>query len=270
MKTFLKNILKSVSRNTLSKVGKFQNIHQNEECYIIGGGISLKWFDLKEFSNKISIAVNYLPFHNDFQYLNAKYCVLTEPFWFYPLEKTTQEPVKRIPNYTQLAYRKEIEKQKDKFFFVNLSNYPVIWNRNVFFLYNRIPHCEICIKFFSKGVNPFHGTLRTSVLLAIYMGFKKAYLVGFDYTHTPSRILHWFEKGEGITNDQPDYQKDFFEIAQEFIEIETVTIEGGSDKLKSISYKNLTGLDPVFKENTEILTQAYLEVLDTWPGFTIF
>jgi hypothetical protein len=124
--------------------------------------------------------------------------------------------------------------------------------------------------FLSKGINPFAGSLRASILISIYLGFDHAYLVGYDYTHKPSRILHWYEKGTGVIKDMPDYSKDFFDIAKEFIDLTTVTIDTGSNQLNHIKYEDLTGYSPVFKENTEIVQERYLKILASWPNYTIF
>ena len=51
MKNVLKNLLVPVANPLLSKVHRYKNAYKGQSCYLIGGGISIKWFDLKEFSN---------------------------------------------------------------------------------------------------------------------------------------------------------------------------------------------------------------------------
>ncbi len=102
------------------------------------------------------------------------------------------------------------------------------------------------------------------------MGFHRVYLVGCDYTHLPSRNLHWFEKGEGNFISLESYQKDFFEIAKQFIDITTITLDGTSNFINSVTYKKHTGRDPIYRENTELVDEKYLKLLDTWPDYSIF
>jgi hypothetical protein len=64
------------------------------------------------------------------------------------------------------------------------------------------------------------------------MGFDHCYLVGYDYTHVPSRTYHFFEKGQGIFIPHENFNKDFFEIAREFIDITTITLDGTSDFIR--------------------------------------
>ena len=107
-------------------------------------------------------------------------------------------------------------------------------------------------------------------MLAIYMGFDHIYLVGCDYTHVPSRSLHWYEKGQGVFFLQKNYQKDFFEIAKEFIDISTITLDGKSDFINAVTYEEHTGRKPIYRENTELVDDKYLKVLSTWSGYTIY
>jgi hypothetical protein len=106
--------------------------------------------------------------------------------------------------------------------------------------------------------------------MAIYMGFDHIYLIGCDYTHVPSRSLHWYEKGQGIFHSQPEYNKDFFEVAKEFINITTITLDGASDYINSVTYEEYTGSKPIYQENIDLVDDKYLQVLATWPGYNIY
>jgi len=264
-----KRILYGLSFPIQKKIRKLQNKHQGEECYLFGDGISIKWFELDHFKDKISISVGYLPFHNDFYKLNTEYCLLVEPNWFYPFVKTYITPSTYIVNHIQSAYRKCISKNLDKNFIVSLSNFPVLNGPNITHLFYDLPNSDIVIYFRKHNIEPFHGSLRASILMAIYMGFSKVYLVGYDYTHSPSRSMHWYEKGRGLDKEIKDYNQDFFSIALNFIEIITVTVDKKSYKLKSVTYKELTGENPIYKENHEIISTNYLKILSSWPNYDL-
>jgi hypothetical protein len=254
------NILQSVASPILSKVRRYKNAHKGESCYIIGGGISLKWFDLGSFSDKLSIPCQYVPMHRDFGRLSAPYAFITEPFFFYPYMLSWH-------NTIQPLYRELMKKHHDINFFVHLSNYPVVWNKNVTFLLGGIEPCNANpMNRFSTG----DGSLNQVIKMAIYMGFDSLYLVGFDYTHSPSRNLHWIEKGKGEYIDIADYNQPFFEKAKNLIDITTITLDGVANNIKSVTYEQHTGRKPKFKENTEILDDRSLRSFATWPGYKIF
>ena len=270
LKGKLKSILFELAQPELKKIQRYKDIHKGESCYVIGDGISLKWFDLKEFSDKTSIVVGRIPFHNEFEVLKTKYLMEMDPYIFYPhfwnknISRTTSMP------YIYKAYREIIKNNQDKQFFLNLSNYPVVRSSNLTFMFKDIKDKRLPADFITRQINPFQGSIRSSILLAIYMGFEHCYLVGCDYTHVPSRSVHWYEKGQGTFCEQPGYQKEFFEIAKEFINITTITLDGTSEFINSITYKDHTGREPVYRENTELVDDRYLKVLATWPDYSIY
>ncbi len=267
----LKSLLLKIAQPELSKIHKFKDVHKGWDCYIFGDGISIKWFDLKNFANKISIvAGGLLPFHDSFRALNIKYLVLPEPYWFYPGVWT-----KYVTNSVSMptiskAYREVILNNPDKQFILNLSNLPVIRGRNITYVFKDILDQRLPDNFITRRIDAFNGSLRTAIVMAIYFGFDRIYLVGCDYTHVPSRRLHWYEKGQGVFTTLENYQKDFFKIAKEFIDITTITLDGTSDFINAVTYKEHTGNDPNYRENIELVDEKYLRVLSSWPGYTIY
>ena len=136
----------------------------------------------------------------------------------------------------------------------------------------------------ARGAGPLPGRLgrgpsrarRSRARAPVVLSLSKIYLVGFDYTHNPARVGHWFEKGRGIIGNKKynDYEKDFIQIAREYADIITVTLDGSSKHLEYITYKDLTGLEPVFKENTQLVkNNKYLKALSSYRhgfGYKIF
>lgn len=267
-----KNLLPVFARPILSKFHRYRNAHAGETCYLIGDGVSIKWFDLSFFKDAIAIPCGFIPFHRQFHELNVPYLILAEPFYFYPTDITTGKKKRVIRNYIQKMYRREvIAKYPDKEFFINLSNFPTLRkHNNITYIYKDNYDTKLTSKYISKRIETSSGSLRVSIAMAIYMGFKNIQLVGYDYTHVPSRSLHWYEKGQGVFVPQHNYQKDFFEIAKEFAKITSITLDGDSDHIDSIKYSNHSGSNPIYRENNEIIDDKYLKVLSTWPGYNIF
>lgn len=270
MKNISKDMLAHFAKPLLSKIHQYKDVHRGESCYLIGDGVSVKWFDLAAFDDKTAIPCGFAPFHNDFNKLNVSYLIQAETWWFYPFQWTTSPPKKMVRNNIQKIYRELIDRYPDKEFFINLSNYPNLKQKNITYTFRDIYDDRLPADFITRRINAFHGSLRTSILLAIYMGFDHCYLVGYDYTHVPSRSLHWYEKGRGVFIGQPDYEREFFEIAKEFIDITTITLDGTSDFINAVTYREHTGRDPIYKENTELVDERYLQVLATWPGYSIY
>ncbi len=266
----MKNLLAPLAMPLLSKVHEFKDIHKGESCYLIGDGVSIKWFDLAAFNNKLAIPCGFIPFHNDFHKLTTEFFIVSEPWWFYPLERNpaTVGPYKKNPR--QRAYRDIIKKYNEKKFFINLSNYPTLQGNNIIYFFANFHDRRLPDNFITNRINAFHGSLRTSITFAIYMGFDHVYLVGCDYTHNPSRTMHWYERGHGKLDVHNNYNEEFFELAKNFIDITTITLDGKSDFINSVTYEEHTGRKLSFRENLDLTSENYLNTLSTWADYKIF
>ena len=269
-KEYYKNLIYQLTKITLRRVQRLKDIHRGDSCYIFGDGISVKSMDLSLFSDKISFASNYLPFHNDFNNLNCLYCIWPAPYAFCSYLGFDYDIEVRHHLKIMSSHYKDLMQGNDNIsYFFNLSNYPFMRGDNIYHLFRNIPDKSLPENFISNRIECFDGVFRSSIMLAIYMGFDNIYLVGFDNTHTLSRHRHWYEKGEGIINTGRDYQKEFFEIAKEYTDITTITLDGNADLLNSITYKEHTGHDPIYNENTDLLKEKYLKALKVFPGYVI-
>jgi len=267
-----KKIIRSTLKAEINRIKHFKGKHADQACYIFGNGVSLKYFELKQFNDRPCFVMNMLPFHKEYIMLGTpKYCILPEPYWFY---KVNFYPYFRVPmplkdisiNYIQCEYRNIIRKNKDTYF-VNLSNYPVLRGQNIYFTFTDLPEFFIT----NRSIDGYmHGSLKTSIALALYMGFKKITFVGCDYTHNQPKAHHWYERGKGIDINMKDYNKDYFNKISRYAFIETLTAEGLGSTLPSVTYKEFTGKDLFYRENYELTSIDILKVLATFSGYNIF
>ena len=225
--------------------------------------------DLELFAEKPSIAVNYFPFHKDFDAINCLYCVVNAPYFFSPLFGYESEQKRHLYGMSKL-YRELMCRRSHMNYFIDLSNYPFVRGENVYHTFRNFPDQRLTPDFIGNRINCFAGVSRAAMMLAIYMGFEHIYLVGFDYTHAPSRNHHYYEKGRGIFHTRKIHEKDFYEIAKEFIDITTITLDGASELLNSVTYKEYTGREPAYKENIDLVNEQHLNALATWPGYAIY
>lgn len=271
MKNLLFKMAKPFFSGPLSRIQKFKDVYAGESCYLFGDGVSIKWFDLNAFSDKKSIPCGFIPLHHDFEKLDVSTLLLMEPWWFYPWQKTTSPPVKFVKNELQKMYKQQVlKKYPEKQLVTSITNFPVLNRKNALFTFRQIEDPRLPNDYITNQFNCFAGSLRASILMAIYMGFKSCYLVGFDYTHFPSKSGHWYEKGKGIENGLLRHDEEFLFQANKYISITTVTLDGGSETVDAVTYKELTGETPVYRENTGLVSLGNLESFSKWPGYTIF
>lgn len=270
LKNYIKSFIFNIAEPQLQRVQNFKDIHKGESCYIFGDGISLKWFELKAFPEKPSFILSYLFFHKDFTALNNVYGVLSQPYYFYPYFRLPWPPRTLWHNRIQAQYRKIISQNVNTPFFVNLSNYPVLQKKNVYHHFRTILGSQFAADCLANNEELFGGSLKVAIAHAIHMGFTEIYLVGCDYTHEFARSLHWYEKGAGVFVEQPGYQEKYFNLAQRYTNITTITLEGGGSVLPAQTYEEFTRRSPCFRENTELAEHRDLQLLSTWPGYDIF
>ena len=271
MKILKKGLFK-IATPILSKVERFKNKHAGETCYLFADGTSIKYFDLSLFSDKISFSLVKIPFHKEFKFLNCKYSLMLEPFYFYPYHRLPMHPNTLWKNNIQKIYRKCIDHNKDINFFTNFSNYFGLWNSKVDYLFQKIPshNFKFGEECYLNDVGIFKGSFRCSISLAIYMGFKEIFLVGCDYTHEKKSRGHWFEKGRGTMKPEPIYEKKFLDIASKYSKITTITLQGKGSILPAITYSEYTKKEPIYRENIDLSDISYLKTFAEWPGYKIF
>jgi hypothetical protein len=266
---YFKKLLNSCMHGQLSKIDDLYQRHLGQECYIFGDGISLKWMDLKQFADRPSILGNMMICHKDVSVLKALYCSIIDSFWFWTFCPFGDG--KNFYHTIHREYRKSINQNPATLFFINYSNYPVARFANAIYVSRHyVPAFEHSNPFWDRE-DAHYGTLRFQLALAIFCGFRKAYLVGHDYTHLPSRSLHFYEKGEGILlGGKKNFCREYLQYVNKHINLVTVTLDAVSDTLDSITYRELTGQEPQFHENTELVDKEKLLSLATWKGYSIF
>ena len=251
-----------ISYPLLRRINRIHNSHLGETCYLFGDGVSLKYFDLKHFSNHVALVSNALPFHNDLKHLNTAFWVTVGPeavWWrLYPKRIRSSEP--RLRQFLN-AYREKFRSGTPKTI-LSIFSAPKTLGTDALYVFDRFPGNSPNINSLTATKEAFKGSFNALITIAVFMGFKKAYLIGMDYTHFPSRTGHWYEKGRGEPSDHPGYNKNFIATAKDAIELITVTLDGQSEYLNFVTYKDLTGVEPEFRENTKLASKSLLDAFN--------
>jgi hypothetical protein len=257
------NLLFALSKFLRARTRRFKNLHDGDTCYIFGNGASLKNFNLAHFEDRVSIGCNLLCLHNDFRLLNIKYYSLLEPFFLYP---TCRNPYtgKIERNYLGELFKKAFKYHGDIALFTSLSNFFGWRRQNIFYVHHfgqrktSLSHCDMGDRF-----SFVDGSLHAMIGMAIYLGFRRAYLVGCDYTFSPHQDGHFYKSGRGrFSNRYENNYSDLFEEVRSRIELITITDDGArSDVLPYVEYGAFTKSKPNYRENNEIVHVEYLELL---------
>jgi len=258
----LRRILKELTKNVMKKNKEFHHLHRGEECYIIGNGDSIKYFDLDKFKDRISFGCNVLRAHNDFSKLNLKYYVNAAPLLYSPFWRGVKHGLyleknpyfKLQTNFTNTGYTH----------FVHASNYYFINNKsNYRFVHNLNKHpIDLDFNDFTTSSSFVDGGLLTMIGLAIYMGFKKAYLVGCDYFFNPYISGHFWSRFERIIGSNKFFYTELMNLIEGTIDLTVITTKGISSHINSIQYEEFFGVNENYKDPEEIISQRDLYIMD--------
>jgi hypothetical protein len=263
---FKNRVLFGLSKRIIKRNCRFKKIHKGESCYIFGNGASIKYFNLKNFNDKPSIACGALFLHKSFHELDVRYYFEGHPFYYYPY---WVNPYSRRLQKNPMGsfFRKKKQSHDNIVLFCNLSNYFGIHGDNVYYAH----HFDKVFKGFSKSkLDGSFTTLSSSLSgmlgLAIYMGFEDITLVGCDYSLSPQLQGHFYEFGKFPDTSNDDPHKELLLDAMKHANIRVVTPNKNyvGNLIPHIHYKELTGDKSIYKENYEILSDSDLLNLNSF------
>ena len=275
IKKILNPLIYRSSKPILLKNEKYKDIHKGESCYIFGNGSSIKYYDLEQFSDRISIGCGLLFLHKDFEKINTKYYYTGHPFFYYPIWINPYS-LKFEKNRLGPIYKSNIYGNNHVNFFASLTNYFGLNGDNVNFVYHfNEPFDEKNGWDLSRKFSFSEGSLTSMIAMAMYMGFEDITLVGCDYTASPILWGHFYEYGKRPLKNGLDiiYAKDAINAASKKSKIQTITIDKQSkgDIVDVIDYKEFTNMDIEYKENHEIVDRSVLiKLSNTNMGYNIF
>jgi len=245
---------------------KFYNLHEGESCFLFGDGPSIRMFDYSFFTKKIAITCGMQLFHRDFHKLDCPYYMLIEPYLFYPdwLLRTQKRQYLKNHRIITNEIRNIIKARSDMNFFLNLSNIFAIQRRNVFFLHKWLLYKDKKFKpFLDWEINPLASSYYSSLSLAMIMGFKKVFLVGFDAYNIRASSYRWYQKGYDQHHDLVEKIRDpFLEIYCENIELFNISVEPTISLAQHVSYQEFTGQNSLMQDNKSIINSSYLDLMN--------
>lgn len=188
-------------KSLLSKNYLLMNKHIGKRCFILATGPSLTKIDIRLLKDEYCIGVSNFYLHPQYAIIKPKYyCIapfhfpLTENFWF--------------------EWMKEIDKRTDDmtnyFFSVNdffrCTQKNLFVNRELFFLDfsgSSINNSNKKIIDLQKPLLSPQSVPIMALMVAIYMGFSKIYLIGVDHDHLLhyGKSMHFYNESETVASN---------------------------------------------------------------------
>lgn len=169
---------------------KFRNIHKGQRCFILATGPSINKQDLRPLKNEICFAVSQFYLHKDIREIDPLYHVDAPnhaPFGLEVLQKSFEgfkelysDRTTYFFGYTPYEYstynflEQNPQFKNDNMYFLNYSHSQPLDETN----YKNPNVWDICKSPFSVRT-----VVYSAIQIAVYMGFKEIYLVGFDHDY---------------------------------------------------------------------------------------
>ena len=116
----------------------------------------------------------------------------------------------------------------------------------------------------SNSFNLNQGAVYGLIGLALYMGFKKIYLVGMDYYVNEPEVKHFYDYGKGnlVKMNTPEMTKTFFSDVNKLVDISIIVRNDKTSELcKTVKYEDMFFTKDSYQEIDKILDKDKFELL---------
>lgn len=168
-------------RSEMSRNSLLDGLYDNQRCFIIGNGPSIKKQDLKKIRNEIIFTVNDIIKSSVFRDIKSKYHVYADPAYFNGEFKDVfndslrymKEYDESIKIFVPYRFKKNVDEGV-----IGLIDY-YYYDGMSFTLYKKSKGKLIDLK---RPIFVCQTVIQMAIYIAIYMGFKQIYLMGCDMT----------------------------------------------------------------------------------------
>lgn len=182
---YLKYISNNIFRETINKNKHFKNSNSNERCFIVGNGPSLKKMDLTKLKREIVFTVNEIVSDKTiYDMVNSDFHIVIDPYYFnlsseLPEDLATIDRLKRINYENKRPICITGYEGKNSFEKYGLDK---ILDLHYVFQHRYLTDSDGYTIKMNRNMPTSLNVVQAAIFSAMYMGFKKIYLIGCDMT----------------------------------------------------------------------------------------
>jgi len=179
------------SKKYFKKNNELKNIHTEDRCFIIGLGSSIKKQDLTLLENEIVIGVSSLFNHKDIAKIKPNYYVLSPVFTYHAKYVKKENFIKWLR-----AMDESLENNVIMFIHIGDKKYideydifskkTIYWNKYSVWMGGDIKNISL------DAIPDINSVSETALAIALYLDFKKIYMLGFDHSWYEG-VYHYFD-----------------------------------------------------------------------------
>jgi hypothetical protein len=156
---------------------RFENLHANQRCFILGSGHSILSQDLTKLKNEIVITQNHFQSHKDITAIHPNYHIVIPKFHPAEYDKDwidwIQDMEDKLPADTTFFWGKNTKELVEST--TNLGSRSYYIESGFHAICLRKAKVDI-----TKRIMNIPTVITQCITIALYMGFRKIYLTGFD------------------------------------------------------------------------------------------
>jgi hypothetical protein len=177
--------------NWRPQLKKFKNIHEGEDCFIIGNGPSLNKTNLSLLNDYYIFGLNKINMIFDRHPLNLSYHVAINQLVIEQINESLKKNVYKCPSFLSYQNSKHLTYDKNQIFKLDTSG---SWTF----------HESI-----EDTIHEGYTVTFVAMQIAFYMGFKNVFLVGVDHNYKQTGNPNELQKlnGDDINHFDPNYFK---------------------------------------------------------------
>lgn len=198
-------LLSHEERSLLEKNKELKDCHAGSRCFILGAGSSVKEQDISKLEGEFVISVNNTFVHPDFSRIKPRYHVLPPMIKYHGYLHPEERFVGWLRGMEVATGEAEM--------FMHVGDREMIVRNGLF--KNRIIHwlefTNAWDENFNEPINlmcipPIESVSELALTVAVYLGFDKIYMVGFDHDWFNGVYVYFFDlnKEHALHSDEDD------------------------------------------------------------------
>jgi len=236
----------------------WKNKYEGKSCFILGNGPSLKKQDIALLKGKIVFTVNNMMMTEEYGIIKPTFHLMADPLNFSSDDLVSQELInerfsvlknhKRKPicifpiKARSLVLKRDLYFDDKIIYFMNYGN----WSRG-----------ELKDINFEKFLPEYNNVIHIAIMAAMYMGFKKIYLLGVDMT---SFLVNYeYNEGKGFDERYAHFYK-------EEKRMKNLLLKAWSTSNNEIALKNMAKSFEIFRFLKIYGSKKKIEIINLTKG----
>ena len=182
-------------KKRIAKNKALKNSHNGERCFIVLNGPSVKNYDLELIKNEYTICTNYFFRSEIVDVVRPNFYCWSDGNIFDAKNKDVFDEMMNKCNYSTF------------FFGSRALNLDFLQNKdNVYFTYNKLRCRSGHVSSKLDGISTNFGTVAIyAINVAIYLGFKDIYILGYDFP--PGTFVHFENLGKTVAEENTEFSQ---------------------------------------------------------------